>query len=158
MGFMKIMSDEIQEKDMENILSSIKDILEEDERKQHIVEFSAGETSDDILGDVLNSTDTIDILDLSPDMVVDSQDADFDEIGMLETSEEVYNAPVDGNTVSEPLFEVDENVIIEFDENEPYFEKDNNDNIISNDETFSNIDNLVVEEQSVVCSTSHICN
>ena len=148
MGFIKIMSDDIQEKDMENILSSIKDILEEDERKQHMVEFSAGETSDDILGDVLNSTDTIDILDLSPDMVVDSQNVQENDGPVVEISE-AYEASSDNVDGGNPVFVAEDNVIIEFDEKEPYFEKNNsNDDALSIDVISANIDNSIAQEVS----------
>ena len=72
------MSDNVQEKDMEGILSSIKGILEEDEkRQQEEISKAASDNSDDknILDRVLNSTEE-DVIDLSPDMRIDK---DFDD-------------------------------------------------------------------------------
>ena len=64
------MSETNQENDMENILSSIKDILEEDEKNTHNTDFTENNEVDDIISDS-DSTDIDDILELSPDMRVE---------------------------------------------------------------------------------------
>ena len=66
------MSDNIQENDMEGILSSIKDILEEDEKQQQINISADTSGAENILDEVLNSTEVDDILELSPEMRVDN--------------------------------------------------------------------------------------
>ena len=79
------MSDNIQENDMEGILSSIKNILEEDEKQQHTLQTPVVESSDDVLGDVLSSTDVDDVLELSPDMIVNNTDSQSDNNFFNET-------------------------------------------------------------------------
>lgn len=62
------MTEDNQENEMEDILSSIKNILEEDEQRQK----SPSSDDIDILGDVLNSSDEVDdILELSPSMRIE---------------------------------------------------------------------------------------
>ncbi len=77
---------------MEDILSSIKDILEEDEQNKSGSEVKDDTSpSDDVVADVLNSSDDIDdILELSPDMRVDN--ATSNEITLPPSLSEPVNA------------------------------------------------------------------
>lgn len=61
------MAEDNQDMEMEDILSSIKNILEEDEQKQALAVHPAAEV--DVLDDVLNASSEVDdILELSPEM------------------------------------------------------------------------------------------
>ena len=65
------MSDNIQENNMEGILSSIKNILEEDERNQQLENNENMSDTTNVLDDVIASENNIDVLELSPEMRVD---------------------------------------------------------------------------------------
>ncbi len=98
------MTEDIQ--DMEDILSSIKNILEEDEK--HQTESSkAADLDVDVLDDVLNSSSDDDILELSPEMVISEQ-----------PSEEIH-IPVDTQetVISDSVEDIADSEIISFDNN-----------------------------------------
>ncbi len=154
------MSDNIQEQDMEGILSSIKGILEEDEQKQQVMESVADKANEDVLGDVLNSADVTDILELSPDMVVDalteqqSQDNVIDAvIAEPEITTEVENnfdaveqTLADNSVLSEQAISINEDNLL----NKPFFESTDNNEIVSSDKPFFETDNNPVADNLTV--------
>lgn len=84
------MTEDIQ--DMEDILSSIKSILEEDENKQ--AQPHKEDLDVDVLDDVLSTPSDDDILELSPDMMV-SDDIVLDANNADETQDIVFNDLID---------------------------------------------------------------
>lgn len=84
------MTEDIQ--DMEDILSSIKSILEEDENKQ--AQSHKEDLDVDVLDDVLSTPSDDDILELSPDMMV-SDDIALDVNSANETQDVVFNDLID---------------------------------------------------------------
>ena len=167
------MSDNIQENDMEGILSSIKNILEEDEKKQQMAENIVSESADDVLGDILSTADVPDVLELSPDMVVDAYDeAQPNEGSIPFEAPEVYETPmieesvggkdafaevdvseetgiqyVENAPMAETFFdEQTENVSTDDLLNEPFFENADNNEIALTNEPFFETNNNVVED------------
>ena len=67
------MAEDNQEAEMEDILSSIKNILEEDEQNKSVSVKSSEPVEKDVLDNVLASSDTNDILELSPEMRVSEE-------------------------------------------------------------------------------------
>ncbi len=104
------MSDNVQENDMEGILSSIKDILEEDERQQQSNEVADSFDADNILDEVLGSSEVDDVLELSPDMRVDETiEESVDEDVLLDVNElltDVNTQADEGVINEEPVAEV----------------------------------------------------
>ena len=104
------MSDNVQENDMEGILSSIKDILEEDERQQQSTEVADSFDADNILDEVLGSSEVDDVLELSPDMRVDETiEESVDEDVLLDVNElltDVNTQADEGVINEEPVAEV----------------------------------------------------
>ncbi len=86
---------------MEDILSSIKDILEEDEEnKSASVVKDNTASSDDVVADVLNSSDDIDdILELSPDMRATEPTAD--DVALPPSLSEAISTDNPENTVEQ---------------------------------------------------------
>ena len=112
------MSDNIQENDMEGILSSIKDILEEDEKQQRAGMASVNSDADNVLDEVLGSAEIDDVLELSPDMRVDSDvDADFADDVLIDVNELLSN---DDNQINDDMME--EVSFAETDDNIPMVE------------------------------------
>lgn len=119
------MADENQNAEMEDILSSIKNILEEDGNSQPVADIPPVET--DVVDDLLNTTPVVDdILELSPDMrieqttaqpAVDAESVDISlpeienditerlNIGIEdETSDSVFDEALDGSAeIEQPL-------------------------------------------------------
>ena len=102
------MTEDIQ--DMEDILSSIKSILEEDENKQ--AQHHKEDLDVDVLGDVLSTPSDDDILELSPDMMV-SDDIVLDANSADETQDIVFNDLIDDLNSEEisPIDTDDTNIV-----------------------------------------------
>ena len=102
------MTEDIQ--DMEDILSSIKSILEEDENKQ--AQPHEEDLDVDVLDDVLSTPSDDDILELSPDMMV-SDDIVLDANNADETQDIVFNDLIDDLNSEEisPIDTDDTNIV-----------------------------------------------
>ena len=111
--------------DMEDILSSIKNILEEDERQQSM-EISV---KDDVLDNLLNtSSDDEDILDLSPEMMVSDEDFSSTKDAVEELIQNEDTPLVTG---------VDDVSSTVFDTTDYSLELDSDDSVLENDSFFS---------------------
>ena len=154
------MSDNIQENDMEGILSSIKDILEEDEKQQQANMVPVDSEADNILDEVLDSTEIDDVLELSPDMRVDNtiDDALIDVNDLLVNDNSFVNADItneiptadyveniqvsDAEIYTENAFS-DENILTP---NEPFFETSAvEENTLMSEPFFETGDNISVD-------------
>ena len=104
------MAENNQNTEVEDILSSIKNILEEDEQKHGSLSASSGKT-DDVVDDVINSAPEVnDILELSPDMRIDetpSAEAPLQGKADADPVASVILEPEDNHTIAEHIETVD---------------------------------------------------
>ncbi len=95
------MAEDNQNNEMEDILSSIKNILEEDEQK-HLTE---GEDNNDVVNDVINSSSEEDnILELSPDMRIEEKVDTIASDG--DATADLVSEVINENT-ADPLADID---------------------------------------------------
>ena len=142
------MSETNQENDMENILSSIKDILEEDEKNTHNTDFTENNEVDDIISDS-DSTDIDDILELSPDMRVEdvsTSETQVDDV-VFELDKITDEQQSDG-----PFFEINTTEEESTDEG-PFFEASNSeleiDDLLVDTTTDDNLSDIPANEPAV---------
>lgn len=139
------MTEDIQ--DMEDILSSIKSILEEDENKQ--AQPHKEDLDVDVLDDVLSTPSDDDILELSPDMMV-SDDIVLDANNADETQDIVFNDLIDdlnSEEISPINADTDDTNIVDM-----ILSEDNNLDSSSNDEKEIEdqfIENITAVDESV---------
>lgn len=94
------MADENQNAEMEDILSSIKNILEDDGSNQPAADVPAAET--DVVDDILNTSSEIDdVLELSPDMRIEQtqEQSAFEEENVDVSLPEIDNTAVDSLSI-----------------------------------------------------------
>lgn len=134
------MAENNQNTEVEDILSSIKNILEEDEQKHGSLSASSGKT-DDVVDDVINSAPGVnDILELSPDMRIDetpSAEAPLQGKADADPVASVILEPEDNHTIAEHIETVDTAPSLEPSDTAPE-DKSASDNLIANE--FSGID------------------
>ena len=132
-----IMFDNVQENDMEGILSSIKDILEEDANKQQAntdlqifaEEVVEDNTVDSVVEDSI-PTEVDDVLELSPDMRVDDVQTDNDDLNVDLDIDELVQSSEDIN-----------DFINEIPSNKPFFDTNDTSETIASNEPFFDINN-----------------
>ena len=164
------MSDNIQENDMEGILSSIKNILEEDERTQQMNNTKETAGANNVSDNVSERSPVNEVIELSPDMRVNTSEdiISNDESFIVEASPapEIENENyVDAETLAveniastaeEPTPDVETQMFGENDTvaeettpmNEPFFETDVVKEVVSTNEPFfeSNSTNTNIDE------------
>ena len=146
------MSDNIQESDMEGILSSIKNILEEDEKIQQANNTFETSATNNVADNVSFEQSPEEVIELSPDMRInnfDDIDANNDESVIVEalpvseaevvpTADEFAPVVERNDPVVESLIHVEDNTVAENNAsvNEPFFETDVVEEITQSNEPF----------------------
>ncbi len=152
------MAEDNQENEMEDILSSIKNILEEDEQKQNITASDIKTENEDILNDVLETSSDIedvlelssdmrvdDVLELSPDMRVDDKDTIDNLLSENATDEQV--SLTQNDTETSPLAEIENiNIGIADEDSDPLFTIDDNK---ETSEPLSIVDEVLAQEETM---------
>lgn len=162
------MAEDNQENEMEDILSSIKNILEEDEQKQNIAASESKSESEDVLSDVLDtSSDIDDVLELSSDMRVDdvlelSPDmrvGDKETVDDAPSVDAITNEPisiVQNDTNADPLAEIENiNIGIADEDSDPLFAIDNDKEASG---PLSIVDEVLAQETSEEPAEEHVAD
>lgn len=161
------MAEDNQENEMEDILSSIKNILEEDEQKQNIAASESKSESEDVLSDVLDTSSDIDdvlelssdmrvddVLELSPDMRVDDKNTIDNLLSENTTAEQVSLSQNDTN--ADPLVEIENiNIGIADEDSDPLFAIDNDKEA---SEPLSIVDEVLAQETSEEPAEEHVAD
>ncbi|MBE6453810.1 MAG: DUF2497 domain-containing protein [Alphaproteobacteria bacterium] len=161
------MAEDNQENEMEDILSSIKNILEEDEQKQNIAASESKSESEDVLSDVLDTSSDIDdvlelssdmrvddVLELSPDMRVDDKNTIDNLLSENTTAEQVSLSQNDTN--ADPLVEIENiNIGIADEDSDPLFAIDNDKEASG---PLSIVDEVLAQETSEEPAEEHVAD